>query len=81
MLLNKTFPSFLPIVPASVIATVKAEGCENKCCPVCGMVHIKDPLLLIGMNKGRKEIFHLMIHSYILFTVIWCWTYGKGPLR
>ena len=31
-------------------------------------------------SSKRKEMFHLTMH-YILFTVIWCWTYGKGPLR
>ena len=27
-------------------------------------------------------MFYLMMHStHFFLTVIWCWTYGKGPLR
>ena len=47
------------------------------CYPVCGMVHIKQPLLLIGksslcsgvsgfsfsLSEGRKEMFYLTTHS------------------
>ena len=25
--------------------------CRGMCCPVCGMVHIKEPLLLIGKSS------------------------------
>ena len=32
------------------------------CYPVCRMVHIKEPLLLIG-KEGRKEMFYLTTHS------------------
>ena len=32
------------------------------CYPVCGMVHIKEPLLLIR-KEGRKDIFYLTTHS------------------
>ena len=40
-------PIELFLVPASV--------------PVCGMMHIKEPLLLI-IKKGRKEMFYLTTH-------------------
>ena len=30
---------------------------------------------------GRKEMFYLTTHRHILFTVIWCWTHGKGPFK
>ena len=30
-------------------------------------------------GRRKKEMFNLMTH--ILFTVIWCQIYGKGPFR
>ena len=31
---------------------------------------------------GERKMFYLMTHSnFLIFTVIWCQTYGKGPLR
>ena len=76
------------------------------CFCVCGMVHIKEPIMLVRENStcsggsgfplslsewsfvicltpyGRKEgnvLFNDALN--ILFTVIWCRAYGKGPLR
>ena len=31
----------------------------------------------LAVLKGTKEMFYLMMHSNILFIVIWHWTYGK----
>ena len=33
------------------------------CYPVCDMMHIKEPMLLIGRKEERKKIFYLMTHS------------------
>ena len=35
-------------------------------------------LKLLYIRNGRKEMFYLTMH--IVFTVIWCRTYDKGPL-
>ena len=55
------------------------------CYPVCEMVHIKEPLLLLGKHSPmwRQRVSSLSQRrtQHILFTVIWRRTYGKGPLR
>ena len=34
----------------------------------------------VFLKEGRKEMFYLWI-QHILFTGIWCWTYGTWPYR
>ena len=36
-------------------------------------------LQLLEWMEEWKGLFYLMMH--IIFTVIWCQTYGKGPFR
>ena len=60
---------------------------RGMCYPVCGIVHIKEPLLLIDKSSlcgGSGFPFSLSEWSltiFILFTVIWRQAYGKGPFR
>ena len=35
----------------------------------------------LALGEGRKEGVYLTTHSTHFTTVIWRWTYGKGPLR
>ena len=53
--LNKTFPSFLiDVFSFSLFQPVLHDWCNKSrgmCYPVCGMMHIKEPLLLIGKSS------------------------------
>ena len=52
---------------------------RGMCYPVCGMVHIKEPLLLIGKSSPcGVSGFHLSLSewSFTIFMVIWRQTYG-----
>ena len=44
-------------------------------CGICRTCHLQI------RKEGRKEMFYLMMHSVLLFTVIWHRTYSKGPLK
>ena len=56
-----------------VAATAPHTGC-GMCCPVCGMVHIKEPLLLIGKTSpcGGSGFSFTVWHLTICLTPYKC---------
>ena len=79
MSLYKTFPSFLVTLVALpqlnfLFQSVLHDWCNKGCgmyYPVCGMMHIKEPLLLIGKSSpcgGSKFPFSLSEWSFTIMS-------------
>ena len=52
---------------------------HGMCYPVCGMVHMKEPLLLIR-ERERNVLFNDALNTFYL-RLYAVQTYGKGQLR
>ena len=54
---------FLRISRSSQCSTTCVTKARGMCYPVCGMIHIKEPLLLIGKSSlcgGSRFLFHYL---------------------